>query len=153
MTPLEAMQRVLNGERLTGFSMALPPPVASTIGFEPTAIEKGGATFRMDARVERHGNPMGTIHGGVLCDLADAAMGMACASLLIDGESFTTLELKINYLRPVWDATLEARATAVHSGKSMAYLECEVVKLPEEKLVAKATSTCMILRGNLAKGR
>ena len=51
---------------------------------------------------EQHSNPMGTIHGGVLCDVADAAMGMAFFSTLGDGESFTTLELKINFLRPFW---------------------------------------------------
>jgi len=84
---------------------------------------------------------MGTVHGGILCDLADAAMGMARASLLEQGESFTTLELKINYLRPVLDALLEARARVVHGGKSMAYLECDVVALPDEKLVARASST------------
>ena len=96
---------------------------------------------------------MGTLHGGILCDVADAAMGMACASLLDEGESFTTLELKINFLRPVLDASLEARARVVHSGKSMVYLECEIVALPEEKLVAKASSTCTILRGEQARGR
>ncbi|MFQ5771237.1 MAG: PaaI family thioesterase, partial [bacterium] len=51
---------------------------------------------------KQHANPMGTLHGGVLCDIADAAMGMAYASTLEQGESFTTLELKINFLKPVW---------------------------------------------------
>ena len=55
---------------------------------------------------ERHENPMGTLHGGILCDLADAAMGMAFFSTLEEGESFTTLELKINYLRPFWKGRL-----------------------------------------------
>lgn len=133
--------------------MTLPPPVALLIGFEPVSIADGGAVFRLEARREKHANPMGTLHGGILCDLADGAMGMACASLLDEGESFTTLELKINFLRPVLDALLEARARVVHSGKSMVYLECDVVALPEEKLVAKASSTCLILRGEQAKGR
>src|SRR5881227_662721 len=126
MKVLEAIQRTLRGETVEGFPMTLPPPVA---------------------------NPMGTLHAGILCDVADEAMGMACASLLDEGESFTTLELKINFLRPVLDASLEARARVVHSGKSMVYLECEIVALPEEKLVAKASSTCTILRGEQAKGR
>lgn len=77
----------------------------------------------------------------------------ACASLLAEGESFTTLELKINFLRPVRNATLEARAKVVHPGKAMVYLECEVVSVPNEKLVAKVSSTCLILRGDAAKGR
>ena len=65
---------------------------------------------------ERHSNPMGTIHGGILCDLADAAMGMAYFSTLEPGESFTTLELKINFLRPFWTGRLVARARVVSRG-------------------------------------
>src|SRR5947199_2744534 len=136
MNVLEAIQRTLRGETVGGFHMILPPPVALLIGFEPVAVERGAAVFRFEARRERHANPMGTLHGGILCDVADAAMGMACASLLEAGESFTTLELKINFFRPVLDASLEARARVVHSGKSMVYLECEIVALPEEKLFA-----------------
>ena len=153
MTPLEAMQRVIKGDFVEGFPMKFPPGISLTIGFQPIAIDKGSATFRLDASVDKHGNPMGTVHGGVFCDLADAAMGMACASLLAEGESFTTLELKMNFLRPVRDAALEARAKAVYGGKAMAYLECEVFVMPEEKLVAKASSTCLILRGDAARGR
>lgn len=153
MQPLQAIQRILQGEQVDGFPMRLPPTVAVTIGLEPVSISKGAAVFAMDARMDRHANPMGTLHGGILCDLADGAMGMACASLLEEGESFTTLELKINFLRPVRDAKLEARAKAVHAGRTQVYLECEVVTVPEGKLVAKANSTCLVLRGELAKGR
>ncbi len=133
--------------------MTFPPPVATLIGFDVVSVEERAAIFRLDARRNKHSNPMGTLHGGILCDVADAAMGMACASMLEIGESFTTLELKMNYLRPVLDAQLEARARVIHAGKSMVYLECEVVSLPEEKLVAKSSSTCLILRGEQAKGR
>jgi uncharacterized protein (TIGR00369 family) len=153
MKVLEALQRAIRGETVEGFPMTLPPPVAVLIGFDAVSVEYGAAVFRLEARRAAHANPMGTLHGGILCDVADAAMGMACASLLDEGESFTTLELKINFLRPVLDASLEARARVVHSGKSMVYLECEVVAFPEEKLVAKASSTCTILRGEQAKGR
>ncbi len=153
MTPLEALRRSLKGESLEGSPMKLPPPVAELIGFHPTAVEEGKAVFRMEAKMSKHANPMGTLHGGILCDIADAAMGVACASLLAEGESFTTLELKMNYLRPVWDATLEARGTVVHRGRAMVYLECEVVTVPEGKLVGKASSTCLVLRGDAAKGR
>jgi len=76
-----------------------PPPVATLIGFRMTAIEPGQSRFELDADA-RHHNPMGTLHGGVLCDIADVAMGSAYASMLEEGESFTTLELKINFLRP-----------------------------------------------------
>jgi uncharacterized protein (TIGR00369 family) len=153
MTPLVAMQRFLKGESIEAFGMQMPPPVAKLIGFEPIRVAEGSMVFRLDARKEKHANPMGTIHGGILCDIADAAMGMACASLLQEGESFTTLELRMNFFRPVFDATLEARAKVVHSGKSLVYLECDVVSVPDEKLVSKSSSSCLILRGQQAKGR
>jgi uncharacterized protein (TIGR00369 family) len=95
---------------------------------------------------------MGTLHGGVLCDLADAAMGVAYLSTLAEGETFTTLELKISFLRPVWKAKLRARARVAQAGKSVGLVECDVVD-ERERLVAHASSTCMILRGRLAQGR
>lgn len=75
-------------------------PVGRTLGFSCAALEVGRATFTMLGEPERHANPMGTLHGGVLAALADAAMGYAYASTLEADESFTTLEMKMNYLRP-----------------------------------------------------
>ena len=69
---------------------------------------------------------MGTLHGGILCDIADAAMGMAFASTLAPEESFTTVELKINFFRPVWEACLKAEGKVVRRGRSLGYLECEI---------------------------
>jgi uncharacterized protein (TIGR00369 family) len=96
---------------------------------------------------------MGTLHGGIICDVADAAMGIASATLLELGESFTTLELKINFFRPVVEGLIEARARVVHQGRTMHYVECDVFKLPEEKRIARSSSTCLVLRGEQAKGR
>src|SRR3712207_6094551 len=70
-----------------------PPSVATLVGFTLDEAGDGRAVFRLDSDPARHANPMGTVHGGILCDIADAAMGMAYASTLADGESFTTLEL------------------------------------------------------------
>src|ERR1700694_69278 len=75
-------------------------PVARLIGFEAKETADGRAVVTLAAG-QQHANPMGTLHGGILCDIADAAMGMAFASTLATGESFTTIELKINFLRPV----------------------------------------------------
>src|SRR2546422_3552406 len=75
-------------------------PVARLIGFEAKEIADGRAVVTLVAG-QQHANPMGTLHGGILCDIADAAMGMAFASTLAPGESFTTIELKINFFRPV----------------------------------------------------
>jgi uncharacterized protein (TIGR00369 family) len=126
-------------------------PVARLIGFEAKDIRDGRATVTLSAGPQ-HANPMGTLHGGILCDIADAAMGMAFASTLAPEESFTTVELKINYLRPVWQARLKAEGIVVQRGRTMGYLECSITD-DENRVVAKAASTCMVLRGQKASGR
>jgi len=131
---------------------APPPPIGETIGFSLTEVGEGRAVFVLTARMNRHANPMGTLHGGVLCDIADAAMGTAYGTLLEEGESFTTLELKINFLRPVWDATLTATGRVVQRGKTVGLAECDVTD-EKGRLVARASSTCLTLRGDQAKGR
>jgi uncharacterized protein (TIGR00369 family) len=70
----------------------------------------------------QHANPMGTLHGGILCDIADAAMGMAFASTLAPEESFTTVELKVNFFRPIWQAQLKAEGTVVQRAAPSATL-------------------------------
>jgi uncharacterized protein (TIGR00369 family) len=95
---------------------------------------------------------MGTMHGGILCDLADAAMGIAYASTLAEGESFTTLELKINFFKPVWKARLRAEGRIVKRGKTVGMTECDIVD-ETGSLVARASSTCMTLSGKMAEGR
>ena len=86
-----------------------------------------------------------TQHGGVYCDLADAAMGLAYAATLGDGESFTTVELKINFLRAVRQGRLTAEARVVKAGSALGYVECAVTD-DAGKLLARASSTCMKLR-------
>jgi uncharacterized protein (TIGR00369 family) len=141
---IDVLRKVLDGE-------LPPPPIATLIGFTLTRVERGAATLEMDV-TEHHANPMGTVHGGVMCDIADAAMGMAYASLLGAGETFTTLELKINFLRPVWRGRLRADGRVVQGGRTVGLVECDV-RDDEERLVARATSTCMTLRGDAAAGR
>ena len=126
-------------------------PAAELVGFRAVSFGEGKAVFEMDAD-ERHHNPMGTVHGGILCTLADSAMGFAFASTLGPGESFTTLELKMNYLRPVFSGRLVASARVVHRGKMVGLVECDVENA-DRKLVARATSTCQVLRGEAARGR
>ena len=142
---LDRIRRTMAGE-LPG------PPVARLIGFTIIAAEPGRVTCRMQTRVDLHANPMGTIHGGIFCDIADAAMGLAHASLLADGESFTTLELKMNFLRPVWDATLTAVGEVVKAGATVSLVECTITD-ERDRMVARASSTCLTLRGEGARGR
>lgn len=128
-----------------------PAPVAGLVGFRITEVEPGRAVFEMETG-PHHANPMGTLHGGILCDIADAAMGIAYASTLGEGESFTTLELKINFLKPVWNAKIRAEGRIVKRGKTVGMTECDVFD-ETGSLVARASSTCLTLAGEMAKGR
>ena len=143
-TMLDLIRQIQRGE-------LPPPPVATLVGFQLTAVEPGHAVVEFQAR-ERHANPMGTLHGGILCDVADAAMGMAWASTLDEGETFTTLELKINFLKPVWTGTLVATGRVVKGGRTIGLVECDIVD-DQQRLVARASSTVMTLRGEHASGR
>ncbi len=141
---LDNLERLVRGE--------LPaPPIARLIGFQVTSVRHGEAVVELEAS-DIHANPMGTLHGGVLCDIADAAMGIAYASTLDDGESFTTLELKINFLRPVWKEKLRAVGKVVKRGRVVGMVECDVTNA-DGALVARSSCTCMVLRGEMARGR
>ena len=126
-------------------------PVAQLIGFKVAEVSEGRAAVVLEAG-PKHANPMGTLHGGILCDIADAAMGIAYASTLDSEESFTTLELKIDFLKPIWSAKLRADGRVVKRGRTIGLTECDIT---DEKgsLVARASSTCMTLRGSDAAGR
>ena len=99
--------------------MKIPPPVAELVGLEVTSYGDGEAVFSMQVE-ERHENPMGFVQGGVICVLADAAMGFAFASTLRDGESFTTVEMKTNFLRPFKAGRLLATGRLINRGRCMA---------------------------------
>ena len=141
---IAALEKMIRGE-------APHPPVAKLVGFRLLSVGPGESMFELDA-YETHWNPMGTLHGGILCDVADAAMGVAFASTLEDDESFTTLELKINFLRPVWNDRLMAVGKVVKRGKTVGMVECDV-KDSKGALVARANSTCIVLRGEQTQGR
>ena len=143
-TMLDRMRMMMRGE-------VPPPAIATLIGFTLTLVEPGRSVLEMEAD-ERHANPMGTVHGGVLCDIADAAMGIAYAATLGEGETLTTLELKINFLKPVWAGKLVAEGRVVKGGRTVGLAECDV-RDADGNLVARATSTCMTLRGTDASGR
>jgi uncharacterized protein (TIGR00369 family) len=119
-------------------------PVGTLVGFRLTGFQDGAVTMEMDAG-PRHHNPMGTVHGGILCDLADAAMGTAMAATLEEGESFTTLQLAASYLRAVREGRLIVTARIVHKGKSVGHAEAEIVD-GEGRAVARFTSVCMVIR-------
>jgi uncharacterized protein (TIGR00369 family) len=141
---LEHLQAMIRGE-------VEAPAVAKLVGFDFISIDVGLSVFELAAGPQ-HANPMGTLHGGILCDVAHAALGTAMASTLEDDESFTTLDLMAKFLKPVWKARLRATARMVKRTRSLGLLECEVTD-EGGSLVARVYSTCMVLRGEDAKGR
>jgi len=145
------MPKMLDRIRMVQRGELPPPPVATLIGFTIGSVKPGRVVMEMDAGPQ-HSSPIGTVHGGILCDLADAAMGMAYASALDEGETFTTLELKINFLKPVWTGRLTATGRVVKAGHTVGLVECDVHD-DKDRLVARASSTCMTLRGAQAEGR
>ena len=126
-------------------------PSSELLGLHVVALEADSAAVEMEAE-PRHANPMGTLAGGILCNLADLAMGLAYAAGLGEGETFTTLELKINFLKPVWTGRLRAEGRVVKRGRTVGMAECDV-RNGEGQLVARASSTCLTLRGGEAEGR
>ena len=141
---LEQLQAVVCGDGRIA-------PIAKTLGFSLTHIEPGTATVEIDV-TERFWNPMGTLHGGILVDIADAAMGLAYAAALKDDETFTTVELKINYLRPFKEGHLKAVAKTIHHGRTVGIMDCDVFD-DRGKVIARSSSTCLTLRGEQTKGR
>jgi uncharacterized protein (TIGR00369 family) len=141
---LQELQQILRGE-------APPPPIAQLLGLLLTSVETGRVVIELDAS-KRHANPMGTLHGGVICDLADLAMGASMATTLEDEESFTTLDLTTKFLKPIWNARLRGTGRVVKRTRTLGLIECDV---EDEKgsLVAKVFSSCMVLRGDEARGR
>jgi uncharacterized protein (TIGR00369 family) len=122
----------------------IPPPVAELVGLEITSLGDGEAVFSMEVE-ERHENPMGFVQGGVICVLADAAMGFAFVSTLAEGESFTTVEMKTHFLRPFKAGRLLATGRMINRGRTLGLAEAHV-RDEEGRLIAHATSTCMALR-------
>lgn len=130
---------------------APPPPVAQLIGFDSVVVGDGQSELTLSVG-PRHANPMGTLHGGILCDLGDAAMGTAFASTLGDAESFTTLQLNVHYLKPIWEQTLRASGSVRKKGRTIGLVDSEIFD-QEDRLVASMTSTCMVLQGDQAGDR
>jgi uncharacterized protein (TIGR00369 family) len=144
MNHLETLKKMAKGE-IPG------PPVAEVIGFYVTEVEKGRVVVELDATDRLH-NPMGTLHGGILCDIADAAMGYAFATTLAEDEIFTSVDIKLNFLKPIFNSKLRAEGKLIKKGSTVGLLECHVYD-EKQNLVAHSTSSCMVLKGNAAGKR
>lgn len=129
----------------------LPMPLGNTLGFRVTELTEGHAVIEMETG-EKHANTHGYTHGGAILAVADTAMGMAALSVTQEGETSAMVELKTNFLRPAFRTTLRATGKVVRAGRTLTYLECEIVDA-EGKLIARASGTTMTLRGEQAVGR
>ncbi|PXX68728.1 uncharacterized protein (TIGR00369 family) [Nocardia tenerifensis] len=141
----------LNGLELLRTAMATkdrPPFIGDLLGMEVDLLEHGKAVFALRTRPD-FANPLGTTHGGICATLLDSVMGCAVHTTLEAGVGYTTLELKINYIRsaPTDGQRLTATGTTIHVGRTTATAEGRVVD-EQGRLVAHATTTCVIFRGN-----
>ncbi|WP_329070532.1 PaaI family thioesterase [Streptomyces sp. NBC_01429] len=139
MTGLELM-RWVQTERPTDL-----PSIGRLLGMRFDEVEHGRIVISLDTRPD-FANPLGTVHGGIAATLLDSVMGSAIHTTLPAGTGYTTLELKINYIRTAHtdEQTLTAEGTVIHAGRRTATAEGRV-RDDQGKLIAHATTTCLIL--------
>ena len=139
LSGLEYLQKIVSGE--------LPrPPISVLMNFSLTDLSEGYAVFVAEPD-EYHYNPLGTVHGGLAATLLDSAMGCAVHSTLPAGAGYTTLEIKVNYIRPMTSETklVRCEANVIHVGGRTATAEGRVLD-EDGKLYAHGTTTCIIFR-------
>jgi len=121
------------------------PPIGRTLGFSLVEVDRGRALFE-GTPDERHYNPMGGVHGGYAATLLDSACGIAVHSMLKPDQGFTTLELKVSYLRGMNDTTgpVRAEGRVVNIGRRVAFAEADI-RDADGRLMATATSTLLVL--------
>ena len=130
-----------NVRRAEGLLTAAPDGWMRTLGARITESEPGRVVLELDAGPEhRHGG--GVVQGGVITQIADAAMGMSLATLQEDGLWNTTIELKINFIRPVVSGRIRAIGRVVEMKQTLLFSEADVLD-EQDRLVARASSTCM----------
>jgi uncharacterized protein (TIGR00369 family) len=120
------------------------PPIAALVGLSVAEVEAGRIVMRLTP-AEYHYNPIGTMHGGILATLLDSVMGCAVHSTLPKGRAYTSLEIKVNYVRAVIDESgeLTAEGTLIHGGRRSAVAEGKVLDA-KGRLCATASTTCLV---------
>lgn len=139
LSGLEFLQKILTGELRR-------PPIAALLNFELVEVREGYAVFAVKP-AEYHYNPIGVVHGGLGATLLDSAMGCAVQSMLPAGAGYTTLEIKVNFVRPMTAETERVRCEAklIHLGGRTATAEGRIVDATG-KLYSHGTTTCLIMR-------
>ena len=125
-----------------------PPPIAKLMGFDIEEVGEGRAIFVIEPQ-EYHYNPIGVVHGGLAATLLDSAMGCAVHSLLPEGRAYTTLELKVNFVRALKHDTGRVRAIGkvIHLGGKVATAEGTIID-GAGKLYALGSTTCLLSDGS-----
>lgn len=122
-----------------------PPPIAALLGFRIVDVEHGDVSFlgRPDESVY---NPIGMVHGGFVCTLLDSVLGCAVQSTLSEGVGYTSIEIKVNFLRSVHATTgeLRARGWVTKPGRRVAFAEGDV-RDEAGRIVATASGTCLVI--------
>jgi uncharacterized protein (TIGR00369 family) len=139
LSGLEYLRKIVAGE-------LPPPPIGALMNFRINELEEGRAVFSVTP-AEYHYNPIGVVHGGVAATLLDSAMGCAVHSMLPAGAAYTTLEIKVNYIRPMTAETgpVRCEAKVIHVGGRTATAEGRIED-ERGKLYAHGTTTCIIFR-------
>ena len=122
------------------------PPLLHTLDFRPTHLEKGKVIFSFQPQ-EFHYNPIGSVHGGVISAILDSAMGCTLHSILEAGSGYTTLELKVNFLKAITTKIDELHAVGkiIHAGGRTALVEAQLID-KDNTVYAHGVSTCLILK-------
>ena len=120
----------------------LSAPIVDLLNFDihVNDDETVDVTMQVD---ERHHNPMGTVHGGMACVIADAAMGLTFSRTLEPNQTFATVELKVSFIRPVIKTTLRAEGKLVKRGSRVGFLDCEIFD-HRRRIVGTGSCTCLI---------
>ena len=139
MAGLQYMKAVMNGE-------VSPPPIAVLMNMAPTEVEEGRAIFSA-LPGEEHYNPIGVVHGGFMATLLDSVAGCAVHTTLALGEAYTTLTLEVKNLRPLTRDTgmVRAEGEVTYRGRRQATADARLFAADTGKLLATATSTCLIM--------
>jgi uncharacterized protein (TIGR00369 family) len=141
MSGLEFLRAIRDGK--------LPPaPIAALMGFRPAEVEEGYVVFE-GTPDESVYNPIGTVHGGLVCTLADTVAACAVHSTLPAGLAYTSIDLNVSYTRPVTrdSGRLRAIGTVVKPGRRVAFSRAEILD-GQGKVVATATSSCLVMQAS-----
>ena len=139
LSGMEFMRQIMTGD-------VPPPPIMLLMNGRPGKVSEGEVIFEAEP-AEYHYNPIGSIHGGYAATMLDTVMGCAIHTTLPAGVAYTTLEIKVNYIRPLTDGVgkVFCHGTAIHVGRRVATAEGKIVDA-EGKLYATGTTTCLLMR-------